>query len=390
VPAASTPRRQNAGPAQVGKLILEQYANFGFARSYGKFVKPSLRVGLGFADRDSIEPVWRTIIILCGILSLRAIGLSRERKVAATVPSAFEIGRHTFIDTGPPFDFYEIMLVRSAPAGTSVEKFTLTPTGRRCLSPARVEVQSASLNLSIGDLLGSLNPCAIPEKSLQRELRQRRKGLVFSGADVVMQVECGSQTRLIRSDILDRDIFDAAPKTPKYASRTMQLLDELNKPLGAGVLDKPIFPELAKVEPRPHQIVDPQALLDVRTGKYDSLFEGAPDKPSELCREAEKPPPLAPSVRLVSCQPFQPTFSELPKYPQLARMAQIEGLVSAELNIDADGNVAKFAFESGHPLLRPAVADAVSRWKFPRSASSWQIHLNIEFALNCHEPSNKD
>jgi len=43
---------------------------------------------------------------------------------------------------------------------------------------------------------------------------------------------CGGETRLIRSDILDRDMFDASAHTPENTAWTMQLLEKLDKPLG--------------------------------------------------------------------------------------------------------------------------------------------------------------
>jgi hypothetical protein len=81
--------------------------------------------------------------------------------------------------------------------------------------PARLETASATLQQSLAELLGSKNPCAIPEKDLKREIKRCKKCSVFSGSKVTMQVTCGGAARLIRSDILDRDMFDAAAHTPE-------------------------------------------------------------------------------------------------------------------------------------------------------------------------------
>ena len=42
--------------------------------------------------------------------------------------------------------------------------------------------------------------------------------MVFSGANVTMQVQCDGHPRVIRSDILDKDLFDHAPHPPQYTS----------------------------------------------------------------------------------------------------------------------------------------------------------------------------
>jgi hypothetical protein len=47
---------------------------------------------------------------------------------------------------------------------------------------------------------------------------------------------------MIRSDILDRDMFDPIPNTPEHTARTMRLLQRLDDAIGPGVMEKPIFP----------------------------------------------------------------------------------------------------------------------------------------------------
>ena len=72
-------------------------------------------------------------------------------------------------------------------------------------------------------------------------MKRCKKCLVFSGANIAMQVQCGSKTRVIRSDILDRDMFDPAANTPEHTSWTMKLLSQMDKAVGPGVMDRPIF-----------------------------------------------------------------------------------------------------------------------------------------------------
>jgi hypothetical protein len=163
------------------------------------------------------------------------------------------------------------------------------------LQPAKLEVASASLSESVATLLGKTNPCTIPENELRRELKRRKKCLVFSGANVQMRVQCGAQTHMIRSDILDNDMFDPAPNTPEHTSWTMQLLARLDDAVGPGVLERPIFPISGKEEPSATNF-NSEALADGGSGKLDMLFQGAPDKPSELYHAARIRPP-APSVR---------------------------------------------------------------------------------------------
>ncbi len=296
------------------------------------------------------------------------------------MPDQFVIGRHTFIDVGPPNDFYELLFVQATPNGASVERIMLTPADA-CLQPAKVEVGSASLDESVSALLGKTNPCTIPEKQLRRELKRCKKCLVFSGANVGMQVRCGDQDRIIRSDILDRDMFDPDPNTPEHTSWTMQLLERLDKALGPGVWDKPMF-QVADKEKSPEAVPDSQVLQDLLSGKYDALFEGAPDKLADLYRAAQIRPPV-PTVRLVSSSQIQPQESPLPLYPPIAKVAHVQGRVVFKVDIDASGGTTNFAVVSGHPLLVGSVEHAVSAWRFPKEAAGQQISGTIEFATNC-------
>ena len=87
-----------------------------------------------------------------------------------------------------------------------------------CYPLAEIRVVHLSLDEPLSHVLEGTNPCVIPEKKLKAELKRRNNGLVFSGMNVSIQVECASGVRIIRADILDRDIFDEHPNTPQYTA----------------------------------------------------------------------------------------------------------------------------------------------------------------------------
>src|SRR5579862_8407476 len=116
--------------------------------------------------------IW-ALAILCGVVA------PQERQLTPRAPDQFIIGRHTFIDIGPPNDFYEIFLVAPSANGALVDKITLTPVTDVCFLPAKVEVTSASIAESPAKLLGTQNPCTIPENELRSELKRCKDCLVF-------------------------------------------------------------------------------------------------------------------------------------------------------------------------------------------------------------------
>src|SRR5215471_4708946 len=174
--------------------------------------------------------VKREVLVLFAFVASLGLVSAAEKKPPIPMPESFVLGRHTFIDIGPPFDFYEILSVHRNATGTAVERITVTPPGNPCTQPAaNVEVGNASLAASISDLLAGRNPCSIPDRALRKELKRCKKCLVFSGAQITMSVQCGTQTRFIRMDILDRDMFDPVPSTPEHTSWTMALLGHLDQ-----------------------------------------------------------------------------------------------------------------------------------------------------------------
>jgi TonB family protein len=318
--------------------------------------------------------IW-LFVLLCGCTTF-----AKDGRTVPSLPDRFLVARHTFIDVGPPNDFYEIISVRGTANGTTVERVTLTPAGDACMQPPTVEIAASFLPDPVSVVLEGRNPCAIPDKGLRKELKRRKQGLVFSGAEISMHVQCGGKERIIRADVLDRDMFDPNAATPEHTSWTMRLLTRLDKPFPSGVWDRPITAGLT--EPAGGTVPNGDAARALASGAYDRLFAGAPDRPSDLYRASQIRPP-APDVLLRSSVPFQPERFVRPDYPPIARLARIEGTVVVTFQVDANGDVTDTQFESGHPMLRATVKNAVSEWKFPKEAADQQIKATIDFKTNC-------
>jgi TonB family protein len=297
------------------------------------------------------------------------------------MPTQLTIARHTFFDFGPPNDFYEIIQVAQNGSELSVQRALVTPAGTACIQPAKVELSSATLRESMDELLQSKNPCAIPERELRREQRRCKKCLVFSGVDVTMQVTCAGKNRLIRTDILDRDLFASAPNTPKNTSWSMAVLQRLDGVLGPGVMDQPIFSVDAAqpTEPTRGSIVD-----QILAGSFDPLF-GPRARVSAIAQEAAKGLPPPPTIQIEQVSPAAPIAPVAPNYPPIAKLAHVEGLVEATFDVGEDGVVRNINFvsESRLRMLQPAVSESISKWKFPEPAWGKSGKASIRFQLNC-------
>jgi protein TonB len=209
--------------------------------------------------------------------------------------------------------------------------------------------------------------------------RKTKSGLVFSGANLSMQVSCAGSDRVLALKVLDQDWFDQAPDTPQNTSWTMRVLSKLNAAAGPGVMDRPVFPVSTEA---PAPALTDTDLSGLATGVYDRLFLGAPHKPSELLAASRKPV-SKPSVQILSIDPVMPDSYATPDYPPIARVAHLEGTVTLTLAVEQGGRPGKIAFVSGIPILRFAVENSVKHWQFPDSAIGKEISVSIAFNLNC-------
>jgi len=280
-------------------------------------------------------------------ICLAGAALARDCKAPIEQPTQFEIGLLTFFDFGPPMEYYELFVVRPAEDGTRVQRVTLTPPGIACVAPASYETAEATLKESVAELLGKTNPCKIPEKELRREEKRCKKCMVFGGQKVLMNVACGNQTRLIRADILDRDMFDPPANAPEHTSWTRELIGKLAQPLPVGVIyrHKPFFTNDVKM---PDDVPDSQVLKDLDAGRFDALFPAGDEKPSELYRRAlNRIQP--PTIKLVSSTPITPEEFPTLQYPPLARMAHLEGTVVVDIQVDAGGHDVGIEYKKRSP-----------------------------------------
>jgi protein TonB len=76
-------------------------------------------------------------------------------------------------------------------------------------------------------------------------------------------------------------------------------------------------------------------------------------------------------------------FQAQPEYPQIARMARVQGTVRLAAIITKDGAIASLQVLSGPPLLIKAALDAVSRWRYqPTLLDGEPVEVSTEIDVN--------
>jgi protein TonB len=72
-----------------------------------------------------------------------------------------------------------------------------------------------------------------------------------------------------------------------------------------------------------------------------------------------------------------------PAYPQIARMARIQGPVQLHAIISKDGTIENLVVESGHPMLVAAAINAVKQWRYrPYLLNHEPVEVETEITVN--------
>jgi TonB family protein len=97
------------------------------------------------------------------------------------------------------------------------------------------------------------------------------------------------------------------------------------------------------------------------------------DQPEESPKSLATPSP---------CLACRIAFFVIPTYPEGARQAQKQGIVSASLVLTAEGTVEEVRIQSGDPLLAGAVQSAFRQWRFTPGKRSESIPVSVRFSLS--------
>jgi periplasmic protein TonB len=72
-----------------------------------------------------------------------------------------------------------------------------------------------------------------------------------------------------------------------------------------------------------------------------------------------------------------------PLYPQMARMARVQGAVILQAVISKNGNIENLRVVSGHPMLQQAALDAVRQWRYrPYLLNGEPVEVETQITVN--------
>ena len=126
----------------------------------------------------------------------------------------------------------------------------------------------------------------------------------------------------------------------------------------------------------------PAGVLAQATNFPNTTIRGAAHRICAVYAALQAAAPAA-CVKLVRSEPFPPDESPLPKYPDAAKAAHVEGDVSFHFEVGSGCATEEITIDDGPEMLRKAVEDAVKDWKYCGVPEGQEIHATIAFRLNC-------
>jgi outer membrane biosynthesis protein TonB len=88
-------------------------------------------------------------------------------------------------------------------------------------------------------------------------------------------------------------------------------------------------------------------------------------------------------VKLARSEPFPPDEAPMPKYPEEAKAAHVEGEVSLHFQVESGCVTDEIAIDDGPEVLREPVKNAVKDWKYCGVPEGQEIRAAVAFRLNC-------
>lgn len=141
------------------------------------------------------------------------------------------------------------------------------------------------------------------------------------------------------------------------------------------------IPRVISTEPEPVGIPDPTRTICLSNcGSSNNIGPNMPFGSDTFPQVTLKPPK---ALVISKLDPGQILRRVEPLYPQMAKIARVQGPVQLHAIINRDGVIERLEVLSGNPLLDKAALDAVSQWRFrPYILNGQPIEVETQITVN--------
>jgi len=307
------------------------------------------------------------------------------------------------VSDASPFWFDYIFDVRPDGKDVLIRAIRIAPENAYC---SRVEVKALERRVagaSVGQVSGDINLCSIRESEADRAISDatEKPGVSIEESEQLgIVAQCQQSERLFKLPY--RESLDMAA-LKRNAPRVAALYGLESVICKRAFGNKDVFHDTTPAEDLDLQRLGASLLAEIQDGAYDLGF--GDESSRKLCRgvspcalgltrdllERYEDPghkPHVPTVTLIEPERRQLAKYVPPEFPQLAKMARIQGKVDAEISIDrATGIVKQVHANSGHPLLQKSAENAIKEWVFRGTDGSLSetVYAVLNFSLGCED-----
>jgi len=307
------------------------------------------------------------------------------------------------VSDASPFWFDYVFDVRTDGDGVVIRAIRIAPENETCAKFVEVKVVEKRLpGLSLSQVVKHINLCSIRETDVDRAIAnaQPRNASITESERLGIVAQCQNSERLFT--LPHRETIDMAGlkrNSPKIAALYGLESQIYRRAFGK----KDVFYLTTPAEDLEMQRFGAALVAELRAGMYDLGF--ADENSRKLCRgvssctlgltsdllkryEGPDHKPHVPTVTLIDPEQYHLAKYVAPEFPQLAKLAQIQGKVDLEISADrATGTVKQVHANSGHPLLRKYAEKAVKEWVFRATDGSLSgpVSAVLNFSLGCED-----
>ncbi|MFH1688955.1 MAG: energy transducer TonB [Candidatus Eisenbacteria bacterium] len=162
--------------------------------------------------------------------------------------------------------------------------------------------------------------------------------------------------------------------TPEWKPRPYQLREKQ-------VLEAINIPDQISIPPPPKEEAKPIVPTEIEPSEDADAAETIASTELDVEAPPEMPPPVSRAEFFTAFdEPPQVVVQIPPEYPDMARMAELEGVVMVQIGVNEFGDVVEATIVQGIEGLNQAAIEAVYKWKF-RPAKQRDIPVPVRIVV---------
>lgn len=321
------------------------------------------------------------------VLVLAAMGTGATRNRDSQLKSFYAV--LTFFSDYLPAGFDEIVDVAPLDEGVRVRVIRISLANEFCGGQLVRASEAILKDASVRQVAGRVNICALSPAKVDAKLKtvQASGGDIADSTAITVVAQCGNQEQVFEFPYPAESDFKVVEKRyPQIAA-----LWEMPSEIRDRVFGDSLFIErYSEAQEQEYRDLGTKLLPELVSGKFNAGFpDTCGDKPCSnylgwLLTDYQQPAidyDLS-SVELVNADALHLAHYEAPRYPRIAKVANMSGEVQLKITVDpATGAVKDVQASSRWPMLSHPAEQAAKNWKFRPGENTAAVEAVVRFTL---------